>query len=174
MFINIVIGGLTLIENNEKQLIYPEREGILSHNELIREVCENDSGIFGYVPNKMYRRNLIIKNNIRFNEHMHAQEDLDFALSAYYYCRKVACINNNGYFYFHQRSNRSMPIEDLIGNQVKMYDLSLNANINTCKPIYRMQNYIYSYIFNSKTKEEIIKLNRINKLDEYLSLIKKK
>ena len=53
----------------------------------------------GYVWNKLYKRDIIIKYNIRFNEKISMCEDLEFNFNYLKYCNYVIYIENQNYFY---------------------------------------------------------------------------
>ena len=63
-------------------------------------VSADSSGIFGYVPNKMYRMKMIQDKHIEFDESFSAQEDLRFALMSYRYIKWCKCIKEPGYLYY--------------------------------------------------------------------------
>ena len=81
---DVVIGGLQMMKQNG-DIVYkvPTVYGNIDKTKLWEMICEDNTGTFGYVPNKLYRLQLIVEENILFREDMSAQEDLEFALSAF-------------------------------------------------------------------------------------------
>lgn len=119
-----VIGGLTVVAADKTTTLKkPERLGLWGQ-EVWNMICFDTSGLFGYAPNKLYRTALLQEHGITFDLKMYAQEDLDFALSAYDVCRTFCFIDNVGYHYRYSPGKRSHPYDHYIKNQLKMLHLA--------------------------------------------------
>ena len=167
--IDVVVGGITMVERDGKFIKVPEA-GLFGRREFLEHVCYDTSGIYGYAPNKMYRSRIIKGNDIRFREDMAAQEDLEFALSVYAAAKKIRCIEDTGYLYYHSAPKREMPIKDLLGNQIKLYRIASSAGSNTKGVVKRLQNYVYTTIIRAESKSDIIALYEVPMLTECLSI----
>ena len=143
--------------------------------ELWNTVCEKTE-IFGYIGGKMFRSDIIKANNIRFNEKMYAQEDLDFCLSYYNMVDSFYLADYAGYSYFYQQGKRKPPYIDFINNQLKLLSYATSACDITVgakeKIQQRIAGYIYMLFYDAHTKEMVFdvcnQLKAIPQLDNYL------
>ena len=162
---DIVVGGICFCEDNGTcRDVHPGQTDCLDKQGFVERVCENKTGIFGYVPNKLYRLPLIRENGIRFREDMAAQEDLEFALSAYEKGSQFVLISCCGYYYDYAPVRRTVPIEDLLGNQQKLLRLAKMAGVSqaACNQVRRkLQNMTYTYIFHCTGVEEMEALAKL-------------
>ena len=55
---DVVVGGYTLIDKNEKKSVYYPPQKKVFHNEIWEEICK-DSKPFGYMWNKIFKRDII-------------------------------------------------------------------------------------------------------------------
>ena len=116
----VVIGGVTMVyADGTREVRLPPATGCFGV-EIWDTICCDTSGIFGYVPNKMYRTEVLKANQIAFDPEMYAQEDLDFALGVYSLCRRFCLISCAGYYYRYAPGKRSHPFHHYIRNQLKM------------------------------------------------------
>ena len=161
---DIVIGGMTYIEKNGRRIIkQPAKEGVF-RQEIWNEFCKDKTGIYGYVPNKMYRAELLRKEELRFREDMPAQEDLEFALSYYSKSQLFCLITYSGYLYYHVQGKRNISITDLIGNQMKLLECAYKGKASKeslDNVITKLQEIVYGALFHSEDKEDIYKLSKI-------------
>ena len=63
---------------------------------------------FGYVWNGVYRRDLIINNNIKFDKDISINEDFCFNINYIYLSKSVVCLSFNGYDYIKTNSHLSL------------------------------------------------------------------
>lgn len=154
---DVVIGGLTLIEEDGgREIKAPAQKGTFS-SEFWNELCKDNSGVYGYVSNKLYRRQLLENNKIRFREDMTAQEDLAFALSAYEKSKEFCLIEYSGYLYYRVPGKRRMPIKDLLENQIKLQHEAKAAGAletNIMCVIDRIQGMVYNAAFGVEDEAE--------------------
>lgn len=126
----------------------------------------------GYVTNKMYKREIILNNKIRFNEKIYMTEDLLFNID-YALCSKSnVSISNENYFYRYFSDSASKRInntkwftildsyEMFLNNQeivkISKYPVLLyNYNKYICESIYR-----YSKIDRKKYSKNISELKQ--------------
>lgn len=146
-YYDIVIGGLYFVENETVTNKVPKHE-ILNRQQLLSNVCIDTTGIYGYVPNKLYKLKNLIDKQILFNEKMYAQEDFDFALSVYEISDKILQIPYSGYTYFHESGKRSIPMLDLLKNQNKLLNMCNNNQVNS-ESIAILKNKICNMLFGA-------------------------
>ena len=126
--------------------------------ELAETVCSARNGVFGYVPNKLYKASLIKENGICFREDMAAQEDMEFALSAFQKGKNFCLFDYCGYIYDYAPSKRQAPLKALIGNQQKLLRLAENSEAGEA---YRacvtgkISDLTYTVLFHCRGVEEI-------------------
>lgn len=118
---DVIIGGITFVDqyNVEKNVLLPAETGKMQ-GYFWELFCTEATGLYGYVPNKMYRLNLLKKRNVRFNQALYAQEDLRFAISAYDVSQTYYCISYSGYLYRYKGSRTEHPYVHYIENQIKL------------------------------------------------------
>lgn len=66
---------------------------------FIQEQYESHRGLYGYISNKLLKRDIVEKWNIRFKETLKLMEDYDFFLTYYEYCKDVILFDEIGYHY---------------------------------------------------------------------------
>ena len=154
-----VIGGIRFCPSNAEQYeIAPPSAGIVDRRKMIETVCETENGIFGYVAGKLYRTALIRGNGIRFREDMAAQEDLEFALSAYRAGNSFSLFSYCGYLYDYAPSGRVVPVRDLLGNQQKLLKIAEEVDAGAscrAKTAEHIREMTYTGLFHCKSIEEI-------------------
>lgn len=81
----------------------PSFNGVLTQEEFlkafVKEQYESRRGLYGYISNKLLRREIIQKNNICFNPTIKQLEDYDFFLSYYDHAQTVCLFPETGYHY---------------------------------------------------------------------------
>lgn len=81
----------------------------------------------GYVWNKIYRRDIIMKNNIFFDENITVGEDLLFNIKYIKYVKKYKIIDNVFYNYYQRKDSAvRKKHKNLIKNSITMYKETLN------------------------------------------------
>lgn len=144
---DIVIGGLTfLTEDGERY----EKKSIVSGlfgKEIWNLICTEDTGVFGYVANKMYRADLLKKNTLFFNEEMYAQEDFDFAISAYAVCDRFLIIDEVGYIYRYVPEKRKHPLLQYIQNQLKLLKVAKEQSKLKAESESEVRNRIIKLVY---------------------------
>lgn len=159
---DLVIGAIKIIESDGSYLIkYPEKEGEISKKLFWEQVCMDESGIYGYVPNKMYRLSLIRENQIRFDEKITAQEDFAFALEVFNACEKIYEISYYGYLYYHEENKRVIPAENLLHNQIQMKKYAQKYNIDVMPVNERIRKMVYVALFYSESAQQISNIRNL-------------
>lgn len=177
---DVVIGGITFVsKNGNSKELYPKINGNFKNN-IWNSICKDDTGIYGYVSNKLYRMSVIQNNNIRFNVKMVAQEDLDFALSVYNRCINFRVIQYSGYNYFYLDTRKQHPYDQYISNKLKMLSFAQKntklSEESKEKVISDIENLLYVALYENtmSSMKKICKHYReIEGLSEALSYKKK-
>ena len=151
---DVVIGGLVLLEADSVCKKAP-RVGKYDRKAFLSVLCKDGTEIYGYAGSKLFRRSLLENGKIRFNETMHSQEDLAFALDVYEAAERIVCINYCGYSYYYESPKRGMPPEHLLGNQIKLFEIANRAGSDTTPMLARFQRLLYTVLYHSDSKQQI-------------------
>lgn len=154
MYADFVLGGICFIENGKEYQKLP-KVGNYSKKEYLSLICQRSFEPFGYIGNKLIRMNLIRNNSISFREDLHSQEDLDFMLSCIAKSEKIVCIDNCSYKYYYEPPKRVMPFDDLLGNQIKLYQISKEAGAVYEPQIKHIQSFLYVKLYHANSILEI-------------------
>lgn len=100
---DIYIWGITKETETGQYSLTPSFNGVLTQEEFlktfVKEQYETQRGLYGYISNKLLRREIIQKNNICFNPTIKQLEDYDFFLSYYDHTQTVCLFPETGYHY---------------------------------------------------------------------------
>ena len=151
---DIIIGGLTRITGGQSTSIVPPILG--EPNCFWDDLCMDTTGVYGFAPNKLYNRELIINNAIMYSDNMSVQEDWRFAFSAYCCADKIACINTTEYYYEFEPNKRTINLLDIIDNQLRLLNTikerEVKQQIITIVE-KRIVSLLYSYLYHSCSGE---------------------
>lgn len=173
---DVVIGGISfLIEADYVIRKKPQVLGEFS-DDIWNCICMKENEIFGYIPNKLYCTEMIKTHNVIFDETMFAQEDFDFALSAYGVSKKIIVIDECGYIYRYISGKRNHPLLHYIRNQIKLLSLAESkVNLSSEQKIIivqKIQDYLYKYIYylpiDKMFVEKCKKIETIESIHKYL------
>lgn len=165
---DIVLGGIIIREVGVSEIILSPDQGTYSRNELIKKVCNDKNGLYGYIAGKMYRRSLINKYHLIFPINMDAQEDFNFALSAYAVAERINCICYAGYYYFRAQIRRRVPVFFLIRNQMRLFDIASSEGVEADAVVRRIHDLVYTAAYHSKDVPQINELIHFPGLKKYL------
>lgn len=123
--------------------------------EAIIKVLNNNYG--GYIYNKIFKRKILLENNIIFDKNVHMCEDMLFVVQYLTKCNNVYASNDSLYHYrmrkssaVWQKNNKYITVftsYDLIENLVK------SINIDYLIDCKRLNSY---FMLNSKLKKKLI------------------
>lgn len=173
---DVIITGITFVKNGKKvKDILPPKHGKFDL-EIWEYICKDNSGMFGYVSNKMYKSHIIQDNQIRFDEDKKIQEDLDFALSVYSNCNSFYMLDRSYYLYNQEEKNRVKEPLTYMQIEVKKRDILINLGIyDKYKSIHcdKLASMIFGYLYWLPQKKdkfiyETKKLYDINQIDRSL------
>ena len=173
---DVIITGITFVKDGKKvKDILPPKHGKFDLD-IWEYICKDNSGMFGYVSNKMYKSYIIKDNQIRFDEDKKIQEDLDFALSVYSNCSSFYMLDRSYYLYNQEEKNRIKEPLAYMQIEVKKRDILINLGIyDKYKSLHceKLASMIFGYLYwLPKQKEKFIsetsKLYNINRIDKSL------
>lgn len=156
---DIIIGGLTRITGGQSECIVPPNLG--RPKCFWEEICLDTTGIYGFAPNKIYIREMIVDNSIEFNENMSVQEEWDFAFSAYCCADKIAYINATEYYYEFESNKRSINLINIIDNQLRLLnEIKVREVKQQTMTLVekRIVNLLYSYLYHSYSDKRFIEI----------------
>lgn len=160
---DIIITGITKIfKNGSKKEILPPFDGVISIDKVFENFVLNqlNTGIFGFVSNKIIKKDLVLKNKINFDVNIKLCEDLDFFVKIYPLCDNFFFTSECGNFYRYFYKNNEVDYIALIQIFDKMKKmLTQNMQLNNKNEIALLNNFSelkYAY-FN-----ELRKINDLN------------
>ena len=168
---DVVIGGLTFLEGVQETVRAPEK-GVYNRQAFFELLCKNGTELYGYACNRIYTLDLILRAKIRFDEEMHSQEDLAFALRAYHAAEHIACIDFVGYLYEYSPGMRSFPPEHLFGNQISLFRYAKEAGADTEPMIPRFQSLLFTALYHADSEKMIRRIGQIEIPEELLTRCK--
>lgn len=94
-------------ENNiSKELnITIDNNECISSREAIKELLTQRNGLQGHPWNKLYKKNIIIENDIKYNENINIYEDFLFNLQMMMHSDKIVFVKKNLYHYIQRRNS---------------------------------------------------------------------
>ena len=123
----------------------------------------------GYACNKLFEKNIIINNNIKFRSDISMAEDLLFSFEYLKRINKVICINKRNYKYRRQALSASLNMKNIKWFSIfKTLDFMINNKEEYNQEIYNklMYSYVF-YLYQAKYR-----LSYIKSYKEYDSLKK--
>lgn len=163
---------------------YVNKSTILDNKEAISEI-HNKSYYGGYLWNKLFKRKIIMENNIQFSDGVIMYEDVWFVSQYLIYCSKIIIIPDILYNYRMRNSsavwNKNNNEESMIFVYKKLLNLFEKNNIDTTLIYYRILCFLYSskrknieLDFNSKKVfRDLVRCKKIKKSDKIKLLIYK-
>lgn len=94
-----VCGHYIVNENGKKIHDYPEAIYELNQEEAMKSAM-TASGFCGFAWNKLYHMDIIVENDLKFDEELGMAQDLHFLMCYLMYCNKIIYWTKPLYFYF--------------------------------------------------------------------------
>ena len=111
----------------------PRMEGLYNRKSFLTafpaEQYGSHQGLFGFVPNKLVKKELVDRFRLRFDSALSLMEDYAFFLDCYAHCESFLCFGETGYHYLADdgpnkpASRKSVSYPQLIGVQNKCIDI---------------------------------------------------
>lgn len=123
---DLYLWGIRYEFNNGKyEIAMPENIGVWDKRNfcrtMIRDHYKTTPGIYGYVANKLIRRNIVEKYQLRFSTKYHLNEDFDFYLSYYDKMQSAYIFRNSGYHYAQAAAESSVSLKNV--NYLSLIDI---------------------------------------------------
>lgn len=137
---DIYFTGITKVyTNGRKEVLTFPLHSCIGSEEFKKNFykIESSTGLYGYVANKVIRRELLLENEITFDTALRNSEDFDFFLRCYQHCRSFCYVKTAGYNYIHYSSGTS------IYNKVDYLGL------------IKVQERMYNWLSNYMDKDDI-------------------
>lgn len=179
--VDLSISGMNYVfENGKNQLLKFENK-IIDSSYILKHIIDNN-GVKGYLCNKLWKRQIIQKFNLKLNEKIGMSEDLLFTVEYLQHCAKVCTIDSIDYFYVQSKRSLSdrLPIKKRNPKIIKsckdniyvlntILDIFINKNYkNKLNEIYALIGIDYMFIIqNSKNIENSLNFNQFSKLKQY-------
>lgn len=137
---------LTTMDSTSSNSFFDE-----SNSEVLEFLFEKN--LFNSPCNKCYSREIIINNNIRFNETVSLGEDLIFNAEYFKYTSNVLFDSEVQYVYDHQSNSNSLS-KSHYSNSLEMFKHVRSA----LESLYNYKNYYKSNVFYSKLFVELLNI----------------
>lgn len=149
---------------NNKSHIYPLKfkSGIYKKPKILRALIY-DTRIHYHVWNKLFKRSIILKNNIAFPNMCF--EDTEFNVKAFYFSSKIAVINEALYYYVKRNSSLVSNISEKKLNDY-LYTLALTRFFLECQKDFAPYSFCF-FIHSARTLFITIKILLTNKNISY-------
>ena len=176
---DFTISGLTKIsENGEtQQKIIPNKSGMADIDCLCKNFYKEqlDTGIYGFVAGKCFRKSIADKYNIVFDTTNNLAEDYDFFLNLYDKVDNIFFMDYAGYRYLLGTDNSAIGMSDAkidfakqieIQQKTKKFLEKHSAFDSADNVLYnkRIAGYIYTILISNKCKEYGMYLECYNKI----------
>ena len=131
---DILVWGIKLcFEDGHVEEWKPKFEGVFDRKAFLMaflsEQYWHHKGLYGFVSNKLLKKSIVDRYNLRFDQTMTLMEDYDFFLRGYARCESFYCFPETGYLYHISGSGSDSGrysdslYRQLIGVQTKCSDL---------------------------------------------------
>lgn len=175
---DVVVGGYRLIKESGNSSLYCPEKTEIFYSDVWEKICENPQP-FGYLWNKIFKRDIIRKWNLTLREDMYSQEDLDFCLSYFDKCCKFGMIQNTDYQYHYAEGKRIPPVWNFIENQLKLCNIAQKkqrlSHVAKKEITERINLLIYTFLYDAEKKDifwkAIESLDKVEGLRKYLERI---
>lgn len=182
---DLIIQGFKVVDNGEiiENILLDEQS--FSDTKILKclDILERTPFTPIRTPwNKFYKRDLIEKNNLRFNNEIHLGEDYIFNNNYLLFCKRVICLQNNSYYYVLSNSGlarRKYKFDENLKIHLEIF--SSIKHLSDKHQSYKFYDYyrgkIFKYITSNLLKEDysyekkIIYLSKLHKLDNYKWLV---
>ena len=126
---DILVWGIKKIHTDGKEEEWiPDIEGVYDRKAFLTAFPEDHYqkhfGLYGFVSNKMVKKDVVDRFDLRFDPSLSLMEDFNFFIDCYAHCDSFLCLPQTGYRYYMQsgvRERGSYP--QLIAVQIKLANL---------------------------------------------------
>ena len=170
----VIFGYEKYYKNKNVSVVYSGEK--ITNNNIVEKVL-TDNKIAGFLWNKVFSKNIIKKNKIKFNDKICYSEDILFLLEYLKYVKKTIYIPKSLYKY-RIRKNSITTRKNVTANTLPLaaYEILMKKYKDNKKILSIVEyKYLFCYILNKKRIKKDLKLNKkvIDKEKEVLVLLKK-
>ncbi len=175
---DIYIWGLTKDYSDRSKVQIPVMDGVYCRQDFMSNMVEeqygSNEGLYGYICNKAIRRDLIIKNGIKFNPQLKLQEDYDFFLECYRHAESFFCFGACGYHYIIdvapqcQRKSGNVNYIQLYGIASKCQSIAKDNGV-PLSSIERLENTCANLLISGFLEMNPVSTAKIEELFDFLS-----
>lgn len=142
--------GLTLINSYDLPLrLLSDKDNFISGVNIIDYALEGiQSGLLGYLLCKLFRRDIIGRNNIRFDELYHQREDLLFIMEYLTYVDRIISIESYQYQYLKPAAIKRYRTQDNVGLNFRLCETMLGIS-GAGKKKSEIMGLYYGYILGN-------------------------
>lgn len=142
---------------------------VITNKEAINDIYKLRS-FGGYLWNKIFKSEIIKKNNIRFNQEIHMCEDMLFLLKYLSKCNNVRIISKELYFYRMRKSSivwnkNKIKYKTLYSSYNEMYKIIEKNNVEMDYFYYMVLNSIFSNNFKLIDMQRYLQFNLLTAYD---------
>lgn len=182
---DLICQGMTCIKNGNESVIGFDKEETFT----IDNNCTffDKYILFRFCGSccKLFKRNLINENNIRFSDKIICAEDFDFILKYLKHCKYIKVTSSANYYYEHHEnsvSTRIYKFNEEYSGLCQLYKstndiIKLKNNESFCKQKRSLITYYIQRVIFSNYKNKYLHRERINNLksidDEFYTYFKK-
>lgn len=143
---DMMVQGLTLISTDDSLCLLSDKDGSISGSNIIDYVLKGiQSDLLGYSPCKLFRRDIIRRYNVRFDESYHQREDLLFIMEYLAHVSKIILIESYQYQYLKPAAIKRYRIQDNVGLNFRLCDTMLKIG-DAGKRKREIMGLFYGYI----------------------------
>ncbi len=143
---DVIMGGMRVIGNEKGTSKNLPITG--EYDTSVFETICQEPEMFGYVGGKMIRASIVKQHKIRFRTDMQSQEDLEFFLSLYGFCRRFLLLEYAGYRYDFAPGKRFPPVWDFIANQMKLKSVAEQVAVISPKAKKAIEERVVRLLFS--------------------------
>ena len=171
----LIFGFYEKYMKRDYKKIVSDKDNIINNSLAIKNVINNKYG--GYIFNKVFKRDIIVKNKLKFRENIHMCEDMIFVLEYLQCSSRIKVINNILYNYRMRKSSavwqKNEKYLTIFDSYQIMNDILKNESIANDYINFKILNsylllnknqksYIEKkYKYNKKTLFKIVKLSKL-------------
>lgn len=106
---DLVFQGINEVRDNDEIVRKVPSDALYDYEEILNGISDiNKHSMFGYVCNKLYRRDIIVGHHLAFRTDISISEDRIFALQYMAYVKEMRTISKSAYYYVLQSTGLTL------------------------------------------------------------------